>query len=59
MNIKGQIRMAKDSIMVLDKGRYLFSDNAILKRLMGIPCHFRIIYIIKKYLPKISAKPPA
>lgn len=39
--LKSQNRMAKDSVVIkTEDGRYLFPDNAMLKRLMGIPESF-------------------
>ena len=39
--LKSQNRMAKDSVVIeTEDGRYLFPDNAMLKRLMGIPTGF-------------------
>lgn len=40
--MKSQNRMAKDSVVIKDGDRYLFPDNAMLKRLMGIPENFNV-----------------
>jgi len=41
--LRSQDRMAKDSVVIrLEDGRYLFPNNAMIKRLMGIPEDFNV-----------------